>query len=76
MSALTPVSSWIWQDERAGVVMTEQSPQPRAKCGESVFLLPAWPGWPGQWCRAGPPGCCTNPLQLASYIQLTLHRSS
>lgn len=41
MSALMPVSSWRWQDGRAGVecvVRTEQSPPPRAECGEKAFL--------------------------------------
>lgn len=36
--------------------------KPRAGCGEH---REAQPGWPGQRCRAGLPGHCTNPLPIS-----------
>lgn len=63
------------QDESTGVVTTEQ---PRAGCGENAFLLRAAQGGPARVARSAVQGrlAVQTHCQLASYIQLTLHRSS
>lgn len=52
MSALILLSSWRLQGGRAVVVMREQSPQPRAECGENAFLLRAAHGGPARVARS------------------------
>lgn len=49
------------------MVTTEQSPEQGAGRTRSCCEQhrEAQPGWPGQRCRAGPPGCRTNPLPIS-----------
>lgn len=68
MSALVPVRRWRRQDGRAGG-HDRAKPTAQSSVGRKSSCCQqhseAWSGWPGQWCRAGPPGCCTNPLPIS-----------